>query len=1097
MATRVQLRRGTTTEHSTFTGALGEVTVNTTKNTLVVHDGTTAGGSEIVSLAASQTLTNKTLTSPVLTTPNLGTPSSLTLTNATGLPISTGVSGLGTGIATFLATPSSANLLSSMVDETGSGLLVFGTSPTITTSILTGSTTFSLINTTATTVNFAGAATTLSIGASTGTTTVNNDLVVSGNLTVNGTTTTINATTISVDDINIELGSVATPTDVTAAGGGITLKGATDKTITWSSANGWTSSENFNLATGKGFSINGTSVLTSTTLGSGVTGSSLTSVGTIGTGTWQGTAVGIAYGGTGKATAPAAMANLMGYTSTATAGGTTTLTNTSSYYQQFTGTSSQTVVLPVTSTLQTGWTFHIVNNSTGNVTVQASSTDVVIVVIPGTTAMVTCISVVSTNNTAWESGLTDFSTYTGTGNVVLSTSPTLTTPVLGTPSSGTLTNCTGLPISTGVSGLAAGAATFLATPSSANLATLLTDETGSGANVFANSPTLVTPTLGVASATSINKVAITAPLTGSTLTIADGKTLTASNTLTFTGTDGSSVAFGAGGTVLYSGGALGTPSSATLTNATGLPISTGVSGLGTGVATFLATPSSANLISAITDETGTGSLVFANSPTLVTPNLGTPSAVTLTNATGLPISTGVSGLGTGVATFLATPSSANLAAALTDETGTGTVVFSASPTFTGTANFAAIGTTGNATVGGDLTVTGNVTVNGTTTTINSTTISVDDKNIELGSVTTPTDITADGGGITLKGATDKTFNWVSATSAWTSSEHLALAGGKNILLNGSTSGTITLAVPSAAGTNTVTLPATTGTVITTGDTGTVTNTMLAGSIANAKLVNSSITVNGSTISLGGSATITASTTNALTIGTGLSGTSFNGGSAVTIAIDSTVATLTGAQTLTNKTISGASNTLTNIGNSSLTNSSITINGSAISLGGSVSGLATTAGNLSQFAATTSSQLAGVISDETGSGALVFGTSPSLTTPALSGATVSTNNAVSAAGTTQGTGTALTNDYNVITTAAASSGVVLPTATAGRRVVIVNKGANTLTIYPASGGYIDALALNAGIQLAANGTMELMASSTTQWYSIARVAIFDASGNLLN
>jgi hypothetical protein len=84
---------------------------------------------------------------------------------------------------------------------------------------------------------------------------------------------------------------------------------------------------------------------------------------------------------------------------------------------------------------------------------------------------------------------------------------------------------------------------------------------------------MTTPTLGVASATSINKVTITAPATGSTLTIADGKTLTASNTLTFTGTDASSVAFGAGGTVLYSGGALGTPSSATLTNATGLPVS--------------------------------------------------------------------------------------------------------------------------------------------------------------------------------------------------------------------------------------------------------------------------------------------------------------------------------------------------------------------------------------------------------------------------------------------------------------------------------------------------------------------------------------------
>lgn len=92
---------------------------------------------------------------------------------------------------------------------------------------------------------------------------------------------------------------------------------------------------------------------------------------------------------------------------------------------------------------------------------------------------------------------------TGSGSVVLATSPTLVTPVLGTPTSGTLTNCTGLPISTGVSGLGTGIATFLATPSSANLAAAVTDETGSGALVFATSPTLVTPTLGVATATSL------------------------------------------------------------------------------------------------------------------------------------------------------------------------------------------------------------------------------------------------------------------------------------------------------------------------------------------------------------------------------------------------------------------------------------------------------------------------------------------------------------------------------------------------------------------------------------------------------------------
>ena len=111
-------------------------------------------------------------------------------------------------------------------------------------------------------------------------------------------------------------------------------------------------------------------------------------------------------------------------------------------------------------------------------------------------------------------------------------------------------------------------------------------------------------------------------------------------------------------------------------------------------------------------------------------------------------------------------------------------------------------------------------------------------------------------------------------------------------------------------------------------------TKLSGTVTNAQLTNSAVTINGSSVSLGGSITVTATASNALTIGTGLSGTSYNGSTAVTIAIDSTVATLTGIQTLTNKTISGASNTLSNIGNSSLTNSAVTFNGQTVSLGGS-------------------------------------------------------------------------------------------------------------------------------------------------------------------
>jgi hypothetical protein len=196
----------------------------------------------------------------------------------------------------------------------------------------------------------------------------------------------------------------------------------------------------------------------------------------------------------------------------------------------------------------------------------------------------------------------------------------------------------------------------------------VTTSTGTGSVVLSTSPTLVSPVLGDAIATTINKVTITQPANSSTITVLDGKALAVNNSLTFTGTDLSTVAFGAGGTVMYT----------------------------TAKLSDLAATSSSELAGIISDESGTGSLVFANTPALTSPSVATS-------------------LTTGSTSF-----------DLLNTTAT-TVNFAGAAT---TVNIGAA--TGTTTVENDLVVSGNITFGSGATQLSATVINVDDPLIYLG-----------------------------------------------------------------------------------------------------------------------------------------------------------------------------------------------------------------------------------------------------------------------------------------------------------------------------------------------------------------------------
>jgi len=167
----------------------------------------------------------------------------------------------------------------------------------------------------------------------------------------------------------------------------------------------------------------------------------------------------------------------MGFTSTATAAGTTTLTASSTHYQRFTGVTTQTIALPVTSTLVVGVAYEIENASTGNLTVNSSGGNLVVTVIPGVTVQCMCIGTTLTTAADWDPEYNEFAAITGTGAVVLATSPTLVTPLLGTPTSGNLANCTFPTLNQNTTG---SAATFTSTSQNSQFNSVGVGTAGSG-----------------------------------------------------------------------------------------------------------------------------------------------------------------------------------------------------------------------------------------------------------------------------------------------------------------------------------------------------------------------------------------------------------------------------------------------------------------------------------------------------------------------------------------------------------------------------------------------------------------------------------------